>query len=69
MKPFLVGADDCIPCKDLASEFNTTEGSLKVAIHRLRRRFREILRNEISQTVMDAGEVQDEIRYLISVLM
>jgi RNA polymerase sigma-70 factor (ECF subfamily) len=69
MKPFLVGAEDRIPYKDLASELNTTEGGLKVAIHRLRRRFREILRDEISQTVVHAGEVQDEIRYLISVLM
>ncbi len=69
MKPFLVGAEDRIPYKDLASELNTTEGGLKVAIHRLRRRFREILRDEISQTVVHAGEVQEEIRYLISVLM
>jgi RNA polymerase sigma-70 factor (ECF subfamily) len=68
MKPFLVGAEEHIPYKDLANRFETTEGALKIAIHRLRRRFREVLRDEIAQTVVDADEIQEEIRYLISVL-
>lgn len=69
LKPYLIAAEPQMPYGRLASELGTTEGALKVAVHRLRRRFREILRNEISPTVSDPGEVQDEIRYLISVLM
>ena len=69
IKPFLTGAEEHIPYRDLAGELNTTEGALKVAIHRLRRRFREILRDEISRTVVHPDEVQDEIRYLVAAMM
>jgi RNA polymerase sigma factor (sigma-70 family) len=68
-KPLLIGADDRIPYSELAGQLGMTEASLKVAIHRLRRRFRDILRDEISQTVMQAGEIQEEIRYLIATLV
>jgi DNA-directed RNA polymerase specialized sigma24 family protein len=69
MKPFLIGGETHIPYSRLAGEWDMTEGALKVAIHRLRRRFREVLRDEISQTVVRPEEVQEEIRYLVSVLM
>jgi RNA polymerase sigma-70 factor (ECF subfamily) len=69
LKPFLIGAEARTPYGQLAKELGTTEGALKVAVHRLRRRFRELLRDEISHTVSDPAEVQEEIRYLISVLM
>ncbi len=45
-----------------------TEATLRVAAHRLRKRYRELLRDEISQTVTNADEVEDELRYLFSVL-
>jgi RNA polymerase sigma factor (sigma-70 family) len=69
MKPLLAGDETRIPYAELASELNTTEGALKTAIHRLRRRYREVLRDEIAQTVVHPDEVQAEIRYLVSVLM
>jgi RNA polymerase sigma-70 factor (ECF subfamily) len=69
MKPFLTGDETRIPYADLAGQLDMTEGALKVAIHRLRRRFREVLRDEIAQTVVHPHEIQDEIRYLVSVLM
>ncbi len=63
----LVG--DALPSPvDLARELGLTEGALKVAIHRLRRRFREAVRAEISQTLTDGDDVQAELRYLIEVL-
>lgn len=43
-------------------------GAAKVAIHRLRKRFRELVKAEIAQTVDDAAQVQDELRYLLEVL-
>jgi RNA polymerase sigma-70 factor (ECF subfamily) len=68
VKSLLTGDDDHIPYSLLATELATTEGALKVAIHRMRRRFREVLRDEISQTVLQADQVGEEIRYLMSVI-
>jgi len=39
-----------------------TEGAIKVAIHRLRKRFRELVKAEIAQTVPEPGQVQEELR-------
>jgi RNA polymerase sigma-70 factor (ECF subfamily) len=52
----------------VAEKLGTTEGAIKTAAHRLRRRYREILREEISHTVATPGEIEDEIRYLLSCL-
>ena len=45
-----------------------TEGSVKVTAHRLRRRYRDLLRAEVATTVDDDAEIDDEIGYLIAVL-
>jgi RNA polymerase sigma factor (sigma-70 family) len=68
LKDFLLRDERGIPYRQLADDLGTTEGALKVAIHRLRRQFREVLREEISHTVSDPGEVQEEIRYLMAIL-
>ena len=52
----------------IASQLGTTEAAIKSAAHRLRRRYRTLLIDEISQTVADAAEVEGEIRYLMSCL-
>jgi RNA polymerase sigma factor (sigma-70 family) len=52
----------------LAGEMQTSEGALKVAIHRLRKRYRDLFRREIADTVADPSEVEEELRYLASVL-
>ena len=44
-----------------------TEGAVKVAVHRLRARYRELLREEIAQTVTTQAEVDEEIRHLFQV--
>jgi len=46
---------------------NTSEGALKVAIHRLRKRYRELFRQEIADAVADPAEVESELRYLAGV--
>ena len=43
-----------------------SEGAVKVAIHRLRRRYRELLRDEIARTVAGPADVDDEIRDLFA---
>jgi RNA polymerase sigma-70 factor (ECF subfamily) len=68
LKGFLFGKSADLPYAELAKELQTTEGALKVAIHRLRKRYRDLLRAEIGETVCDPGDIKSEIRYLASVL-
>lgn len=49
----------------VARELGSTEGAIKVAVHRLRRKFQAVLRRQIAQTVLTPQDVDDEIRYLI----
>ncbi|MGD1096966.1 MAG: sigma factor [Bryobacteraceae bacterium] len=67
LKGFLLGQSDA-PYAVLAREMNMSEGALKVAIHRLRKRYRELFRQEIADTVADPAEVESELRYLANVL-
>jgi RNA polymerase sigma factor (sigma-70 family) len=67
LKVFLLGQSDA-PYAALAREMNTSEGALKVAIHRLRRRYRELFRQEIADTVADSAEVEPELRFLAAAL-
>jgi RNA polymerase sigma-70 factor (ECF subfamily) len=68
LKVFLLGHSDA-PYSALAREMKTSEGALKVAIHRLRKRYRELFRHEIAETVADPAEVESELRFLAAVLM
>lgn len=53
---------------EVAAKTGLKEGTVKVAVHRLRRRYGELLRAEIAETVHDPAEVESEVRHLISVL-
>jgi RNA polymerase sigma factor (sigma-70 family) len=53
---------------EIAAELGMTENAVKQAVHRLRQRYRELLRDEIAQTVAVPGDVEDELRHFISVL-
>ncbi|MGD0260813.1 MAG: sigma-70 family RNA polymerase sigma factor [Verrucomicrobiota bacterium] len=68
LKPWLLGEVESLSQADAARRLGLTEGAAKVAIHRLRKRFRELVKAEIAQTVDDATQVQDELRYLLEVL-
>jgi len=52
----------------VAARLGTTEGAARVAAHRLRRRYGELLRQEIAATLADPDEVDDEIRDLFAAL-
>lgn len=67
LKVFLLGQPEA-PYAALAREMNTSEGALKVAIHRLRKRYRELFHQEIADTVADRAEVESELRHLAAVL-
>ena len=53
---------------DTAREFGMTENAVKQACHRLRQRYRQLLREEIAHTVMVPGDIEDELRNLIGIL-
>ncbi len=53
---------------ELGRALGMSEGSVRVAVHRLRQRYRELLRAEIAQTVSTEQEVDDELRYLFAAL-
>ena len=67
LKVFLLGQSDA-PYAALAREMKTSEGALKVAVHRLRKRYRELFRQEIADTVADPAEVESELRFLAGAL-
>ena len=69
-KPFLTLEGGEVSYRDLARELDVSEPSIKVAIHRMRRRFGALLREEVAQTLdgPSAAEVDDELRYLFSVI-
>jgi len=52
----------------LGEQLDMTEGAVKVAAHRLRKRYRELLRSELAQTVADPADVDDEIAWLFTAL-
>ena len=64
LKGFLVGDSATATHADAAGKLGMSEGAVKVAAHRLRKRYRELLRQEVAQTVADDNEVEDEIRAL-----
>ena len=65
LKGFLTGDSAGIPYGDVAKALGMTDGAVKVAVHRLRRQFRDTLMHEIAETVSDPAEIDAEIEYLL----
>jgi RNA polymerase sigma factor (sigma-70 family) len=61
----LTGDAGSVPYREIGQKTGMSEGAVKVAVHRLRRRFREALVAEIAETVSDPGDIDAEIRYLL----
>ena len=68
LKVYLAAERDAVSYRDVAGELDMTEGAVKVAVHRLRRRYRELVREEIAQTVTTEAQVDEEIRDLFAAL-
>jgi RNA polymerase sigma-70 factor (ECF subfamily) len=66
LKPFLMVGRSAIPYAQAAAALDLAEGAVRVAVHRLRRRYRELLREEIAQTLSDPAQVEEEMRALFS---
>ena len=68
LKPYLTGHAGPTPYGEAAERLGMSEGSVRAAVLRLRKRFGRALRAQIAETVADPGEVDDEIRRMLSVI-
>jgi len=68
LKFSLTGSRSAVPYADLAKQLGLAESTVKVTVHRLRQRYRELLREEVAQTVASPDEVEEELRGLLRVL-
>ena len=64
----LTGAAPSQPYAELAVKLGMTEAAVKMAIHRLRKRYGELLRLEVAQTVVTSAEIDQELRHLLRAL-
>ncbi len=66
LKFFLTGETGTPSYNEVAGELNMADGAVRVAVHRMRRRYREILKEEVAGTVAGPEETEDELRYLLA---
>ena len=68
LKDYLWGEGSGAGYAEVATRLGLSEGALKVTVHRLRQRYREVLREEVAHTVGTREEIDEELRYLIAVV-
>jgi RNA polymerase sigma-70 factor (ECF subfamily) len=68
LSPYLQGERGLRTYAELATPLGMSESAIRVAVFRLRRRYRELLRAVVARTVNDPRDIDDEIRYLVQVL-
>ena len=68
LKIYVWGEKNSLSYREMAEQLGMTEQAVKTSVHRLRKRYGELLRLEVAQTVLTAGDVEEELRYLISVI-
>jgi RNA polymerase sigma factor (sigma-70 family) len=66
LKVYLSRGKGAVPYADAATALGIDEGAVRVAVHRLRKRYRQLLRDEISQTLSDPTQVDEEMRALFA---
>jgi DNA-directed RNA polymerase specialized sigma24 family protein len=68
LKPCLMTGSGQMPYAQAAAALNMNEGAVRVAVHRMRRRYRELLREEIAQTLANAAQADEEMQSLFAAL-
>jgi len=66
--PFLTAASEQPKYTAVAEQLQMTEGAVKMAVSRLRRRYRELIRAEVQRTISDLDDVDDELQHLLAAL-
>ena len=68
IEPCLTRGAGAVDYGQVSRALKMTEGAVRVAVHRLRRRYRDLLKEEIAQTVDSPGQIEEEISYLLNCL-
>ncbi len=68
IRPFLEGGERAEPYREISARLEMSEGAFKVAVSRYRRRYRDLLRDEVARTVADPTDVDTEISELLKAL-
>ncbi|MEY4488575.1 MAG: hypothetical protein RIQ79_1083 [Verrucomicrobiota bacterium] len=68
LRPHLAAQRDEIDYEATATALDMSPGAARVAVHRLRKRFREVIRHEIAETVADEAALADELRHFVQIL-
>ena len=68
LKPHLTGQEPRIPFREIASDLEMSDVATRGAMYRLRKRYGQLIRAEIAETVADEGDIDDEVRHLLSVI-
>lgn len=68
LRTFIAADSENVPYAQVALELQVTETALRVQVHRLRRKFRELLRQSVAETLVDPSEIDDELNYLLRCL-
>jgi RNA polymerase sigma-70 factor (ECF subfamily) len=68
LKPFVSAGSPAPSYAEAALQLSLTESALKSAVHRLRQRFHEFVREEVAQTVCTPSDLDDELRYLLAAI-
>ena len=68
LKPCLIGQTATLPYAELAQTFGCTEGAVRVMVHRLKKRYRDLLRRHIADTVAAPEDVEAEMQHLRKIL-
>ena len=66
LRPFLTAGKGDIAYAEVAQSIGMDEGAVRVAVHRLRKRYRQLLTDEIAQTLSDSAKVEDEMKALFA---
>ena len=69
IKRYLWGEDRDVPYAELAGRAQMSVSAFKSTVHRVRRKYRDLLRAEVAETVADPAEVEDELQHLLMVLI
>jgi RNA polymerase sigma-70 factor (ECF subfamily) len=69
LEAFLTGDGSEGRYQDVAAHLGTSEGAVKTAVHRLRKRFGQLLRAEVAETVADPNDIDDEVKHLLQTLV
>jgi RNA polymerase sigma-70 factor (ECF subfamily) len=68
LREFLLGDRGSATYQEAGEALGMTEGAIKVAVHRMRQRYRELFREEIAQTVADPAEADEEMRHVFAAI-